>query len=203
MSWYTFFFLKPDSKYANKTIEDCQLPNIESTRFGVSDKSILKARMIDMYYTKDNSINDTKRRITEIAVLVESIISDVLLEYPWVALNTMLQDPSDKSYCINHCISESSMMDSVDNYYKNKETIISNLTNITLIHFEPDSYSDTPKTTADYLETEYMNRIESELEVLDELTRDYGLYKFLLNECIRKEENDPTLSSYIGEESEE
>lgn len=180
MSYYTYFKLKDDSSYKDTTIEECKKRCKGDHMPFYSDdfKSMLITSMVAAYYE-----TDVKKKRDTIAYYICMMYSKYYNEYEYV--KSILED-EHKVYWINHCKEEYDMRYDVDYFDDFIKETITDLTVLATVRFEPDDkYSDTPKTTSEYLRYEYVNEINEKLSYADEVYEDYKRNRFLLEHCDR------------------
>lgn len=190
MSYYHYFKLKKDSKYNSD-----EYPNKWKFRVDNSsrDKTLLKASMINSYYEPN-----LEKKLTEISVRVKMITYSIVESCTESYVKEIKQ--SGELYR-NRPRDEYEMERLIEEYEDKIDSIIESLLILATVRFVPDdTYSDTPKNEMDYLKCDYINRVEEEIEYLEDISCDYAFAKFATEECTRETEDERYNKEHPNEE---
>lgn len=182
MSYYHYFKLKKDSKYQNWEPKKKQESFIKDT-----SKNEFYVKMIQAYYNTDST-----SKVRDISFAVQMYIWKDLYDADENYLNQMYEDENHELWR-NRPMDDYDMQSCVDEWNDYLDRVVKRLTILSTVRFvSDDRYSDTPKTEMEYLQYEYIDKIDEELSLLEEYTLDYTFAKFVLNHCIRRTEDQET-----------
>lgn len=188
MSYYHYFKLKKDSKYKNWTPKEKKSIDLID-----NSKNEFYVKMIQAYYD-----NDAASKVKNISWAVQMCIWKDLYKADEEYLNQMHEDENHELWR-NRPMNDSEMQTCIEEWEDYLTKTIKSLAIISSIKFIPDDkYLDTSKTEMEYLQHEYINKIDEEMELLNEYLYDYTFAKFVTENCIRRTEDQ---ENYPDEES--
>lgn len=223
MSYYTYFKPAPSfiDGYDEKILKENEDVFSSEKR---EAKSVLVLGCIESYYRFQKMLStDSKDKSEESLVYPKhtrmmfvlkdfyAFIKTLVGQYSWAVQNLelnylrqrTLEDEKHELYFNHFRKDEYDLQYTIDKFKESIEDCVLDLCVKCLTTFEADTkYLDTPKTTAEYIQSEFKQKIDDVLNYIDQLCEDYEVADVLIK-CYDSRQSEDDLCEYNEEESTE
>lgn len=191
MSYYTYF--KPiESYYKDYNAKDLEF-KISKIKGDTSDaQNTLILACVKAYYMLNKETNDVPSfsdfwgTINSFYKLIKMYVNSYVYERKnledFEMKLTIINDDDHELWYNHFNDTEYDLQEFIDNFDENINDCVLNICTLCLAKYEPDTkYSDTPKSDYEYVKSDFITRIQEEIESINYFCENYNRAKVLLD----------------------